>query len=164
MLGCGGGAVLRNAAKPVLRVPQRPGAFYCILFFYPPVKPGVNFSAVFLFFVLGRVQTESKSKIENRNDTGSKQGADWSLFKTRSPSFFRFRENERFRAGLHEGKKNEIKNEIKRTDFCFSQTNSRLREKKNEKKNETKIRSRVEFLRGAIFRNDSTATARDSRR
>ena len=38
--------------------------------------------------------TESKSKIENRND--NKQGADWSLFKTCSPSFSRIREDERF--------------------------------------------------------------------
>ena len=42
----------------------------------------------------GHDQTESKSKIENRND--NKIGADWSLVQTCSPSFFRFRENERF--------------------------------------------------------------------
>ena len=33
-------------------------------------------------------------EIENRND--NKQGGDWSLVKTCSPSFFRFQENERF--------------------------------------------------------------------
>ena len=34
---------------------------------------------------LGRVQTESKSKLVNRNE--NKQGADWCLLQKRSPSF-----------------------------------------------------------------------------
>ena len=43
----------------------------------------LDFIVSFLVPYLGRVQTESK--IKNRNN--DKQGADWSLFKTRSPSF-----------------------------------------------------------------------------
>ena len=42
--------------------------------------------------LLGRVQTESKSEIGNRNDT--KQGADWSLGQNMFPFVFRFRGNE----------------------------------------------------------------------
>ena len=43
---------------------------------------------------LGRVQTESKIEKEKRNE--NKQGVDWSLAQTCSPSFFWFRENRRF--------------------------------------------------------------------